>query len=79
MPHIEIPSDLLQQIESVLPPSTSVDGFVREAVREKIAWTDRRKDFIHLSDQVRHAMEDRGLTEQEILDDFEQHRRNRSE
>jgi hypothetical protein len=37
MPHIELPSELFQQIEISLPTGGAVDEFVEQAVREKLA------------------------------------------
>ena len=37
MPHVEIPSELFQQIQASVPAGGSVDAFVREAVRKKLA------------------------------------------
>lgn len=64
MPHVDLPQYLFQQIEKVLPASASVDGFVRDAVREKIAWKERRDEFFRLSATTRKALEEHGLTEQ---------------
>jgi uncharacterized protein YjiS (DUF1127 family) len=75
MPHVDIPQDLFQQIQQVLPPSESADAFVHQAVREKIAWKERREEFLRLTDITRQALEERGLTEEDILEDFEKHRR----
>ncbi len=75
MPLIEIPGDLFQQIQANVPAGGSVDAFVREAVREKIHGDERRKEFHRLTEKIRHAMVAKGLTEEEILADFEAHRR----
>jgi len=79
MPHVDIPQDLFQQIQQVLPASKSTDQFITQAVREKLASNERREEFLRLSDITRQAMLERGLTEEELLDDFEKQRRQVSE
>lgn len=75
MPHVEIPGDLFQQIQASVPAGGSVDAFVREAVRDKIHGEERRKVFHQLTEKVRQAIGAKGLTEEEVLADFEEHRR----
>ncbi len=74
MPHVEIPQDLFQQIQQALPASGTTDQFVSQAVREKLAGEQRREEFFRLSDITRQAMVQQGLTEDEILEDFESQR-----
>lgn len=45
-----------------------------EAVREKLSWEDRRRHFCRLSDETRAAMVAKGLTEADMLKDFEDFR-----
>lgn len=71
MPHVEIPQDLFQQIQLALPVSGSADQFVSQAVREKLASEQRREEFMKLVAKNREAMIERGLTEEEILADFD--------
>jgi hypothetical protein len=44
---------------------------VADAVREKLAWQERRTEFIQLSDETRRMMDAKGITEADILADFE--------
>ena len=78
MPHIEISQDLFHEIQQVLPATGSADQFVSEAVREKLAHQlssqSRVAEFTQLSEISRRAMEDRGITEEDILADFDQQR-----
>jgi len=74
MPQIEIPGDLFQQIQASVPAGGSVDAFVREAVRDKIHGDERRNVFHQLTEKIRQSMVSKGLTEDEILADFEAHR-----
>jgi uncharacterized protein YjiS (DUF1127 family) len=71
MPQVDIPQDLFQQIQHVLPPSGTADEFVHQAVRDKIEWQKRREEFLRLTDLSRQALQEQGLTEDEILADFE--------
>ena len=71
MTHISIPDSLFQQIEQARTPARSADEFVQEAVREKLASERKRKEFRELTAGIRQAMFDKGLTEDEILADFE--------
>ena len=71
MPQVDIPQDLFQQIQRVLPPSGTADEFVHQAVRDKIEWQKRREEFLRLTSLNRQAMEAQGLTEEEVLADFE--------
>jgi hypothetical protein len=75
MPHIELPSELFQQIEISLPTGGAVDEFVEQAVREKLHGEERRKEFHRLTAKIHEAMLAKGLTEDEILADFEKQRR----
>ncbi len=79
MPHVDIPQDLFLQIQQTLPASDSTDQFVSRAVREKLASNDRREEFLRLSDLAKQAMLEHGLTEKELLEDFEKQRRQPSE
>jgi hypothetical protein len=75
MPHIDIPQDLFQQIQQALPASQTADQFVHQAVRDRIAWQKDREEFFRLSDITRQALAERGLSEEDILADFDRHRR----
>ena len=71
MPQVQIPQSLFDQIESVVPATTSPQEFVVQAVREKLSWEGRKSEFYRLSDETRAAMETKGLTEADVLADFE--------
>ncbi len=71
MPQIQIPQSLFEKIESVVPATTSPEEFVLQAVEEKLSWEERRTEFYRLSDATRAAMTAKGLTEADILTDFE--------
>ncbi len=75
MPHVDIPQDLFQQIQQVIPPNGNTEQFIAQAVREKLASNEQREEFLRLSDITRKAMLERGLTEEELLEDFEKQRR----
>lgn len=68
MLQIELPESLLQQIEST---GITVPEFVQQAVREKLAADERRKLFYRLSDEMRAAMHRQGLTEDQLLAEFD--------
>lgn len=74
MSHVELPAELFQQIEQSLPVGGSVEEFVREAVARKLHDEERRKEFHRLSGEIRDALRAKGLTEEEILADFEKQR-----
>lgn len=74
MSEIRISDALLQQIQAAGVTGSGVDAFVEQAVREKLHEEVRRKEFHDLSSKVREAMLAKGLTEEEILADFENHR-----
>lgn len=71
MAQVPIADELLKQVESVLPESVSTEQFVADAVREKLSWQQRKAEFVHLSDDTRRKMDAQGITEAEILADFE--------
>jgi hypothetical protein len=71
MPQVQIPQSLFDQIESVVPATTSPQEFVVQAVRDKLSWEERKSEFYRLSDETRAAMEAKGLTEADVLADFE--------
>ena len=75
MAQITIADELLERIERALPESASTDGFVEEAVREKLAAQERRTEFYQLSEETRRRMDEKGIREEEILGDFEAFRK----
>jgi hypothetical protein len=78
MLQIELPDNLLQQIESAGVTGSAVCEFVQQAVREKLDWEQRRREFHRITSRVRQAMHDQGLNEEDILADFESFRREMS-
>ncbi len=68
---VNIPDTLAAEIERLVPAPSSPEDFVVEAVREKLSWEDRRREFGRLSDETRAAMVAKGLSEADILKDFE--------
>jgi hypothetical protein len=75
MTQISIPDSLFQQIEQARTPAVSADEFVQEAVREKLASERKREEFRQLTAGIRQAMLEKGLTEDEILADFDVQRK----
>jgi hypothetical protein len=75
MSQIQLPDALIQQIEAAGITGCAVDEFVQQAVREKLQEEERRKEFHRLTAKIREAMLAKGFTEEEILADFEKHRR----
>ncbi len=75
MSQVQIPDTLIQQIEAAGITPGAVNAFVEQAVREKLHEEERRKEFHFLTAKIRQAMLAQGLTEEEILADFEDQRR----
>lgn len=71
MAQITICDDLLTQVQRTLPESVSTDKFIEQAVREKLAVEERRAEFYRLSEKARRRMDDKKISESEILSDFE--------
>ena len=71
MPQIHIPETLFAEIEKAISPSASAEEFVVQAVREKLSFEDEKREFCRISDQNRLAMNEKGLSEAEILAEFE--------
>jgi hypothetical protein len=71
MPQIYIPQSLFEQIERVVPGAASPEDFVVQAVQEKLSWEGRKSEFYRLSEETRAAMAAKGLTETDVLADFE--------
>ena len=63
---ITISDELIQRVEQSWPSLSTVE-FVAEAVREKLAWQERRAEFFRLSDETRRQMDQQGIGEAEIL------------
>jgi hypothetical protein len=71
MPQVTISDDLFRAVAESTSDTLTADQFVADAVREKLAWQARKREFFRLSDATRQTMMERGVTEEEILDDFE--------
>ena len=74
--HISIADELLEQVEKARPGSVSAEEFVADAVRQKLAWQERKAEFYRLSDETRRMMDAKRITEVEILTEFEASREN---
>jgi hypothetical protein len=74
MPQIDIPQDLFQQVDQTRPRSVSTAEFVAQAVREKLDRDDRMTRLDELTGRIRRSMLEHGVTEEEVLTDFEAHR-----
>lgn len=68
---ITISDELLQRVEQSRPGSRSTAEFVADAVRENLAWLERKAEFFRLSDETRRQMDKQGIDEAEILGDFD--------
>ncbi len=75
MPQIDLPQDLFQQIDATRPPTVSTSEFVAVAVREKLEKERRAEEFLRLVEGNRQAMLAQGLTEEDVIADFEAWRR----
>ena len=71
MPQVQIPQALFDQIETVVSVNGSPEEFVVAAVREKLSAEKRKAEFYRLSDATCAAMTAKGLTEADVLADFE--------
>jgi hypothetical protein len=74
MPSVNIPDALFSEIGKVVVGAVSPEDFVVAAVREKLSWEGRKREFFRLSDETRAAMQAKGLTEADILAGFEDFR-----
>lgn len=79
MPQIDISQALLQQIDDTRPPAVSTSEFVAIAVREKLEKERRAEELLRLVESNRQAMLAQGLTEEDVIADFEAWRRQRHE
>ena len=71
MAHIPIADELLEQVEKARPDSISAAEFGADAVRQKLAYHDRKAEFYRLSNETRRMMDAKGVSETEIASDFE--------
>jgi hypothetical protein len=71
MLHVILPDTLIQQIEAAGVTGGAVDEFVQQAVREKLAADERRRRFFRLSDEIRAAMSEQDLTEEQLLAEYD--------
>ena len=67
---ITISDELLERVEQSRPNHSTAE-FVADAVREKLAWQERRAEFFRLSDETRRQLDNQGIDEAEILRDFD--------
>ncbi|MCY2993152.1 MAG: hypothetical protein NTY19_35505 [Planctomycetota bacterium] len=74
MPQIEIPDAVFQRIEQLRPESQSAADFVLHAIQDRLVGEDRKREFYRLSDETRRAMSKQGISEAEVLADFESFR-----
>lgn len=74
MPQVEIPDVVFQQIEQLRPESQSAADFVLHAIQDRLAWEDRKREFYRLSDETRRSLSKQGITEADVLADFESSR-----
>jgi hypothetical protein len=74
MAHVFISDAVFQQIQKALPSGVSADQFILQAVQDKLSLEERKRRCFELGDQMRAAMIEKGLTEEEILADFEKFR-----
>lgn len=74
MPQVEIPDVVFQQIEQLRPESQSAADFVLHAIQDRLAWEDGKREFYRLSDETRRSLSKQGITEADVLADFESSR-----
>ena len=74
MPQVEIPDVVFQQIEQLRPESQSAADFVLHAIQDRLAWEDRKREFCRLSDETRRPLSKQGISEADVLADFESFR-----
>jgi hypothetical protein len=71
MSTVEIPESLWRQIEGVGVAGRAVEEFVQQAIREKLAEEERKQEFFRLSDEMRAAMLRQGITEEQMIAEFD--------
>jgi len=70
MAAVTLPDDLWNKLEQSLPKSVSAEEFVAQAVREKLAFQGRQAEFYRLSEETRRLMQEKGVSEEDFLRDF---------
>ena len=75
MPQVDIPDVVFQQIEQRRPESQSAADFVLDAIQDRLAWEDRKREFCRLSDETRRLLSQQGISEADVLADFESSRK----
>jgi hypothetical protein len=75
MPQVNIPDSLFREVEKVLPNAVSPDEFIVTAVQEKLSFEGQKNEFYKLSNRTRAAMTAKGLSEADVLAEFEAARR----
>jgi hypothetical protein len=71
MSTVEIPESLWRQIEGVGVAGRAIEEFVQQAIREKLAEEERKQEFYRLSNEMRAAMLRQGMTEEQIIAEFD--------
>ena len=71
MPQINIPDTLFHEVEKSLSGAVSPADFVVAAVEEKLTAEACKKEFMTLSDQTRSTVTEQGLTELDVLTEFD--------
>ena len=75
MPQVDIPDLVFQQIEQLRPESQSAADFVLHAIQDRLAWEDRKREFYRLSVETRRLLSKQGISEADVLADFESFRK----
>jgi hypothetical protein len=75
MPQVYIPDTLFKEIEKTLPKASSADEFVLQAVREKLTFAEHKQEFLRISDRAQAAMSEKGISETDVLADFDHFRK----
>lgn len=72
---IHIDKKLTPEIQNIVATLKfkSIEEFINKAIRDKILEI-KRKRFFELSDKISESLKEQGLTEQEIINNFEKKR-----
>lgn len=73
---IALPDMLIPKISQAAKDEgfDKVDDFVAQTLEEKLRALEHKRKFFEVSDRVRAALEKKGISEEEILADFEKFR-----
>lgn len=77
MPQVNIPDGLYEEIQKALCGEASPSDFIVQAVRDKLSFEGQKREFYQLTVSVRAGMIEQGLSEEDMLADFEMSRRER--